>query len=83
MQLRETVSSYTAERLRLILERNGQKKSGNKPELVSRVVDGMIYGALPSCPACKKGHLYYAGMLCFVFASHSCKYRRVPAVFSM
>jgi len=35
-----------------ILENNEQKKGGTKAELIDRVVDGKLFGALPRCPKC-------------------------------
>ena len=40
-----------------VLELNQQIKSGTKQELVERVVDGKLYGALPRCPSCGGGTL--------------------------
>jgi len=43
-----------------MLVRNGQKKGGNKDQLICRCIDGILYGPLPKCPQCKNGFLYYA-----------------------
>jgi len=59
-KFRQKLQNYTVSRLRSVLVRNGQKKGGNKDELINRCTDGIIYGALPKCPLCKTGFLYYA-----------------------
>ena len=53
-------ASLSGDKLKVMLELNGQKKSGNKDELVERCVDGKLYGALPRCPECGSGILRVA-----------------------
>ena len=56
-----SLRSFTVHDLRKLLELNDAKRSGNKDELFVRCVDGKVRGALPKCPQCKLGSLYYAG----------------------
>merc|ERR1712130_460436 len=42
----------TVSELQSMLELNQQKKSGKKNELMQRVIDGIIHGAIPKCPQC-------------------------------
>lgn len=42
---------------------NGVSGVSTQDELVTRCVDGALRGALPKCPQCKQGALYYAGGL--------------------
>lgn len=37
--------------------------SGNKPELINRIADGMLLGAIPSCPKCAGGKLRFENEL--------------------
>ena len=53
-------ASLSGDKLKVMLELNGQKKSGNKDELVELCVDGKLYGALPRCPECGSGILRVA-----------------------
>uniref|UniRef100_A0A7S4J936 PARP-type domain-containing protein n=1 Tax=Prymnesium polylepis TaxID=72548 RepID=A0A7S4J936_9EUKA len=54
-------SKMTIPQLKALCEANKQLKGGTKPELVERLVDGKMYGALPRCPDCGGGILkvYY------------------------
>lgn len=40
-----------------MLEANHQLKGGSKPELVDRIIDAKLFGALPKCPKCGGGVL--------------------------
>ncbi|CAO2826568.1 unnamed protein product [Amaranthus hypochondriacus] len=46
--------------LRQMLEANDQSTSGSELDLRDRCADGMMFGALKSCPLCS-GHLSYSG----------------------
>ncbi|KAI4364087.1 hypothetical protein MLD38_020224 [Melastoma candidum] len=51
----------TAE-MREMLEANGQESAGSELDLRDRCADGMLFGALASCPLCS-GFLHYSGGL--------------------
>jgi len=51
------ISNLTNDDLKKELRLNDQKVSGAKKELVDRVVDGRLYGALPQCGDCGGGKL--------------------------
>jgi len=59
-KVEEAYSKLSNDKLKAMLELNGQKKSGNKEELVERCVDGRLFGALPRCPDCGGGVLRVA-----------------------
>ena len=42
----------TVQELKDLLRHNKQTTSGNKSELIDRVVDCVMYGCLTSCPTC-------------------------------
>ena len=44
-------------KLKELLALNEQLKGGTKGELIARIVDGKMYGALPRCPECGGGLL--------------------------
>merc|ERR1719242_499871 len=50
--LERKLGDKTVSELQSMLELNQQKKSGKKNELMQRVVDGIIHGAIPKCPQC-------------------------------
>ena len=50
-------TQMTMNELKEELELNDQKKTGNKPELIERCVDGTLYGAIPRCSVCGGGRL--------------------------
>lgn len=54
------LQKYSLKQLQDQLGLNGQKRTGSKDELVSRTLDGIMRGALPHCPLCHVGHLWYA-----------------------
>lgn len=57
----EVKSKYGKEELRAILKHNNQSYLGLSPgELIDRVADGMVNGALPLCKECH-GHLHPSG----------------------
>lgn len=49
----------TVAALRDVLQRNKQPSSGLKGELIDRVVDGTMRGALPKCPGCHRANVKY------------------------
>eukprot|EP01083_Nonionella_stella_P032375 88635_1 len=55
----DQLQNKTVSELGTMLEMNGQKKSGRKNELIERVCDGVINGAIPKCPKCNSKYLKY------------------------
>merc|ERR1712066_800076 len=55
--LERKLERRTMEELKHSLRLNNQLLSGTKAELLRRVVDGVLHGALPLCPRCN-GHLH-------------------------
>lgn len=55
-----SIASMTSEALLAELRKNDQPRKGKKEELVSRVAEGRILGALPSCPKCKHGQIHWS-----------------------
>lgn len=55
--LERRLERKTMEELKSLLRANNQLLGGTKGELLRRVADGVIFGALPQCPTCK-GHLH-------------------------
>lgn len=43
----------------LILEKNGQSKTGTKSELVTKCADGKQFGRIPTCSKCGGGKLRF------------------------
>ena len=41
--------------LKKILKENNQSQSGNKSQLIAKVADGMLFGAIPRCERCGAG----------------------------
>jgi len=56
-KLKSDLEMKTVEQLKDSLRLNDQKTTGNKKDLILRVVDGMMYGAAPRCPKCGAGIL--------------------------
>ncbi|KAF3436180.1 hypothetical protein FNV43_RR23272 [Rhamnella rubrinervis] len=56
----ELKKNVTTAELRQILEANGQDSTGSELDLRDRCADGMMFGALGSCPLCS-GDLRYSG----------------------
>lgn len=52
----------TTAELRAMLEANGQDSTGSELDLRDRCADGMMFGALSSCPLCSGCLRYSAGM---------------------
>lgn len=51
----------TTAELREMLEANGQDLAGSEYDLRERCADGMLFGALGSCPVCSGSSLHYSG----------------------
>lgn len=49
------LESSTALQLKDMLKLNDQTTTGAKPELVSKVAEGIVLGAIPRCPSCSGG----------------------------
>eukprot|EP00443_Scrippsiella_acuminata_P025922 CAMPEP_0115353464 /NCGR_PEP_ID=MMETSP0270-20121206/98052_1 /TAXON_ID=71861 /ORGANISM="Scrippsiella trochoidea, Strain CCMP3099" /LENGTH=67 /DNA_ID=CAMNT_0002775703 /DNA_START=33 /DNA_END=233 /DNA_ORIENTATION=- len=45
------------EELKSLLKLNNMLLAGTKADLLRRVADGVIFGAVPQCPTCR-GHLH-------------------------
>lgn len=59
--LKDDLKKYVSTvELRQMLEANDQSTSGSELDLRDRCADGMMFGALNSCPMCS-GHLSYSG----------------------
>ena len=58
--IEEKLSSSTATALLAELQKNEQTRTGKKEDLVSRVAEGRVLGALPSCPRCKHGQVHWS-----------------------
>lgn len=58
--LEADLSSSTNHALLGELRKNDQPRTGKKEELVSRVAEGRVLGALPSCPKCKHGQIHWS-----------------------
>jgi len=56
-QIKDEVAKLKCAELTTELKANHQKMGGKKKELIKRVTDGRIYGALPKCPKCHGGYL--------------------------
>ncbi|OMJ87698.1 hypothetical protein SteCoe_10542 [Stentor coeruleus] len=55
VELKEKLDEKTNNDLKEICRNNGQKVTGTKSELVERIADGKILGAIPKCPSCGGG----------------------------
>lgn len=53
------LESLTTTKLKEMLKHNDMVTSGNKGDLLQRVADAMLFGALPRCPKCGSGRLRY------------------------
>mmetsp|Transcript_83058 Transcript_83058/g.199341 ORF Transcript_83058/g.199341 Transcript_83058/m.199341 type:complete len:244 (+) Transcript_83058:64-795(+) len=54
------LSPFTGAKLTAELTKNKQPHSGKKDELIQRVAEGRVLGALPSCPRCKHGQVHWS-----------------------
>ncbi|KAI8812362.1 hypothetical protein BJ742DRAFT_55822 [Cladochytrium replicatum] len=52
---KEKLAKMTVPQLKILLESNQQVKTGNKGELLNRIVDACINGAFPKCDVCHGG----------------------------
>jgi PADR1 (NUC008) domain len=55
LKLKNDFDKKTIPELKEICRKNGQKVTGTKPELIERVADGKLLGAIPKCPSCGGG----------------------------
>jgi len=53
----EELISCTVQQLKDMLRHNAMRLSGNKGDLIARIVDFKMYGCLPKCPSCGGGIL--------------------------
>eukprot|EP00483_Globobulimina_turgida_P005537 UN05547 len=58
-QVKDRLLEKSVSELGTMCEINGQKKSGKKYEIIERVADGIINGAIPRCPMCCNKFLSY------------------------
>ncbi|KAH3756566.1 hypothetical protein Pelo_11594 [Pelomyxa schiedti] len=58
-RIRDELESHGIALTRSILKHNEQPTTGATKHLIQRVVEGMLYGALPKCTACKEGDIYW------------------------
>eukprot|EP00927_Polykrikos_kofoidii_P012633 TRINITY_DN15465_c0_g1_i1.p1 TRINITY_DN15465_c0_g1~~TRINITY_DN15465_c0_g1_i1.p1 ORF type:complete len:871 (-),score=150.37 TRINITY_DN15465_c0_g1_i1:92-2704(-) len=58
--LERRLERRTIDELKHCLRLNNQLVGGTKPELLRRVADGVVFGALPPCPQCG-GHFHTEG----------------------
>jgi len=58
-RIKEDIITLTAKDLKNELARNHQPITGRKDELVDRVADGRLLGAIPKCPSCLYGYLHF------------------------
>lgn len=58
--LEAELAATTAAKLHAELELNHQVRSGKKDELVQRVAEGRVLGALPKCPRCEMGRIHWS-----------------------
>ena len=56
---RKQLASVNVKTLQAALRRNAQKITGRRDELVERVAQGIVLGALPLCPLCGMGKLRF------------------------
>lgn len=55
IEFKAKLDEKTNNDLKEICRKNGQKVTGTKNELIDRVADGKILGAIPKCPSCGGG----------------------------
>jgi len=55
------ISHNSVATLKDLLKMNDQSAGKNKQELLEKVADGMLFGALPRCPKCAGGRLRVLG----------------------
>eukprot|EP00727_Mastigamoeba_balamuthi_P013834 m51a1_g9073 putative poly (1092) ;mRNA; r:138588-142601 len=58
-RLRDAIEDAGIAVARAMLAHNGQPITGGAKHIVQRCVEGMLYGALTECPACKHPELYW------------------------
>ena len=58
-RLRSLYDSLLIKDLKEILRINGQSMTGDKKQVIEKVADGEVLGAIPKCPKCSGGHLKY------------------------
>lgn len=69
--------------MREMLEANGQDSTGSESELRDHCADGMLFGALGSCPICSGSLRYSGGKYCchgYVSAWSKCSYSTTEPV---
>mmetsp|Transcript_41002 Transcript_41002/g.130295 ORF Transcript_41002/g.130295 Transcript_41002/m.130295 type:complete len:281 (-) Transcript_41002:126-968(-) len=59
-KLERELASKTQAQLGAELAKNKQVRSGKKDELVRRVAEGRLLGALPPCPRCTQGQIHWS-----------------------
>mmetsp|Transcript_66042 Transcript_66042/g.157926 ORF Transcript_66042/g.157926 Transcript_66042/m.157926 type:complete len:256 (+) Transcript_66042:66-833(+) len=59
-KLEEALRESTSAQLQAELSKNLQVSAGKKEDLVRRVAEGRVLGALPYCPKCSKGRIHWS-----------------------
>ena len=57
LELKKEYADYTNDKLKSILRANSQSMSGTKDQLIVKVADGEVLGAMPRCGKCGGGYL--------------------------
>ena len=57
--IKEYDINCSSDQLKEILSKNRQIKTGTKTELLNRVAEGKLLGALPNCPKCMGGRIKF------------------------
>lgn len=58
-ELKEELADKSNDQLKALCRTNEQKVTGTKDELIERVADGILLGAVPKCGACGGGRLRF------------------------
>lgn len=59
-KLETALGTSTTAQLQAELLKNNQVRTGKKEDLVQRVAEGRVLGALPACPKCGKGQIHWS-----------------------
>lgn len=60
LKLESELEDKNVAQLQAELEKNKQVRNGKKSDLVTRVAEGRVLGALPGCPKCKYGRVHWS-----------------------
>eukprot|EP00928_Gymnodinium_smaydae_P091882 TRINITY_DN75644_c0_g1_i1.p1 TRINITY_DN75644_c0_g1~~TRINITY_DN75644_c0_g1_i1.p1 ORF type:complete len:286 (-),score=46.19 TRINITY_DN75644_c0_g1_i1:195-1052(-) len=59
-KIEQQIAANSISQLQSELGKNDQVKTGKKDELIQRVAEGRVLGALPACPRCQKGRVHWS-----------------------